>query len=409
MNPEMSLVASLLIDPKLIQNLDINPDWVETESLKEILVAIQQTKGQTEYLSDIQKIIKQNNALSQVDIDELIMLKNSEPTAENAPYLAKTVHKNYVEKMLAKYAKQYSLSQEPKFLESIRLFTDELNALQVQKSDGQISAGYQEFIERLKGAEDPFIRTFPKLDLTLGGGLQGGELVIVGARPAVGKTAFSINLALKILLNNPDTAVDFFTLEMTLQQMMNRFISNRSKINSQLIRNPKKLNTQQKNSAVKAYKDLEQMDLRVYDQEYTQLNDIVFAIRKRAKAGKYVAIVDYAGLIQVADSRKNERQVMNEVTRTLKLLTNELGITIVLLAQLNRETDKSNKIPALSDLKESGSLEQDANIVMMLYLPDVDDRKQVKMKIAKNRDGAIGELPFVFRPQFMDFDTEVGP
>lgn len=409
MNPEMSLVASLLIDPKLINNLDINPDWIETESLREILVAIQQTEGQTEYLSDLQKIIKQNNALSRVDIDELIMLKNSEPTAENAPYLAKTVHKNYVEKMLARYTKQYSLSQEPKFLESIRIFTDELNALQVQKSDGKISAGYQEFIERLKGTEDPFIKTFPKLDLTLGGGLQGGELVIVGARPAVGKTAFSINLALKILTNNDDVAVDFFTLEMTLQQMMNRFISNRSKINSQLIRNPKKLNSQQKNNAVKAYKDLEQMDLRVYDQEYTQLNDIVFAIRKRAKPGKYVAIVDYAGLIQVADSRKNERQVMNEVTRTLKLLTNELGITIVLLAQLNRETDKSNKIPALSDLKESGSLEQDANIVMMLYLPDVEDRKQVKMKIAKNRDGAIGELPFVFRPQFMDFDTEVGP
>lgn len=409
MNPEISLVASLLIDPKLINNLDINPDWIETESLREILVAIQQTEGQTEYLSDLQKIIKQNNALSRVDIDELIMLKNSEPTAENAPFLTKTVHKNYVEKMLARYTKQYSLSQEPKFLESIRIFTDELNALQVQKSDGKISAGYQEFIERLKGTEDPFIKTFPKLDLTLGGGLQGGELVIVGARPAVGKTAFSINLALKILINNDDVAVDFFTLEMTLQQMMNRFISNRSKINSQLIRNPKKLNTQQKNSAVKAYKDLEQMDIRVYDQEYTQLNDIVFAIRKRAKAGKYVAIVDYAGLIQVADSRKNERQVMNEVTRTLKLLTNELGITIVLLAQLNRETDKSNKVPALSDLKESGSLEQDANIVMMLYLPDVDDRKQVKMKIAKNRDGAIGELPFVFRPQFMDFDTEVGP
>ncbi|MFR3684876.1 MAG: DnaB-like helicase C-terminal domain-containing protein, partial [Enterococcus sp.] len=120
----------------------------------------------------------------------------------------------------------------------------------------------------------------------------------------------------------------------------------------------------------------------------------------------YLAIIDYAGLIAVSDSRKNERQAMNEVTRRLKLLTNELGITIVLLAQLNRDTDKTNKPPTLSDLKESGSLEQDANIVMFLYRTDIEDRKHVQVKIAKSRDGVIGEIPFKFIGQFMDFSTE---
>ena len=149
-------------------------------------------------------------------------------------------------------------------------------------------------------------------------------------------------------------------------------------------------------------------DLRVYGAEYEQLNDIKQVIRKRAKskAGKYVAFIDYAGLVGVTDSRKTERQVMNEVTRTLKLLTNELDITIILFAQLNRGMEqRAEKKPTLADLKESGSLEQDANVVLLLSRNEQNE-KIVDCQIAKNREGMTGCIPFKFIPQFMDFSID---
>ncbi len=405
-NFEMQLAATLLIDPKQIQFLDINPDWIEGDSFKQIISAIQSKNGEEELLSDIQKSIKQLYPLSLLTADDLIVLKTSEPTASQAIFFANQVHKDYLKRELKRLTSEYSMSEDDRFLPQITMYQEELESLKKVKSDGSIAKGYADFIEHLEAKENPFIRTFQKLDTSLGGGFGPGELAIIGARPAVGKTAFAINLAMSALERTEGVAVDLFTLEMTTEQMMYRFVSKKAKINNMQIRNPIKLTAQQKRQAAFAYKELSKLNMRIYDQEYTQLNDIVLAIRKRAKKGKYLAIIDYAGLVAVKDSRKNAREVLNEVTRRLKLLTNELGVTIILLSQLSRDTEKTGKQPTLADLKESGSLEQDANIVMFLYRENPDDRKHVQVKIAKSRDGVIGEIPFKFIGQFMEFSTE---
>jgi replicative DNA helicase len=147
-------------------------------------------------------------------------------------------------------------------------------------------------------------------------------------------------------------------------------------------------------------------DLRVYTSEYSNLNDIKYAIKQRLSDKKYVVFVDYAGLITVNDTRKNERQVMNEVTRELKKLTTDYGITIVLLAQLSRAVEqRQDKRPMLSDLKESGSLEQDANVTLLLSADDKDSRK-IRCDVAKNREGMTGVAPFIFDKKFMDFSVD---
>jgi replicative DNA helicase len=392
-NFEMQLTATLLIDPKQIQFLDINPDWIEGDSFKQVISAIQSKNGEEELLSDIQKTIKQLYPLSSLTADDLIVLKTSEPTASQVSFYANQVHKDYLKRELKRLTSEYSLSEDDRFLTQITMYQEELESLKKVKSDGSIAKGYADFVEHLEAKQNPFIRTFPKLDTSLGGGFGPGELAVIGARPAVGKTAFAINLAMS-------------ALEMTTEQMMYRFVSKKAKINNMQIRNPIKLPNEKKRQAALAYKELSKLNIRIYDQEYTQLNDIVLAIRKRAKKGKYLAIIDYAGLVAVKDSRKNAREILNEVTRRLKLLTNELGITVILLSQLSRDTEKTGKVPTLADLKESGSLEQDANIVMFLYREKPDDRKHVQVKIAKSRDGVIGEIPFKFIGQFMEFSTE---
>lgn len=406
-NFEMKLTSTLLQEPKSIQLLSINPDWIQGDSFKEIVSAIQSKNGEEELLSDIQKSIKQLFPLSVLTVEDLIMLRDSEPTASQNSFFANQVHKGYLRRELKRMTAEYARSEDDRFLEQIARYQEELQGLKHVKMDGSIVKGYKDFVEHLKAVDNPFLKTFTPLDTALGGGFGPGELVVIGARPSVGKTAFALNLSLKTLTRNEDTAVDFFTLEMTQKQMMIRYVSNKAKVNNMQVKNPKGLDAKRKKMAAEAYKEIAAMNLRIYDQEYTQLNDIILAIRKRAREGKYMAIIDYAGLVAVSDSRKNAREVLSEVTRRLKLLTNELGITIILLAQLNRETEKNEKPPTLADLKDSGSLEQDANIVLFLYRPDVEARQKIKLKISKSRDGIIGEIPFKFIGHFMDFSPEV--
>lgn len=405
-NFEMQFTACLLNDPKQINYVDVNPDWFINDSFKEIVIAIQHKKGEQELLSDVLTTIKQLSPFNKTSIDDLIILRDSEPTSSMTEFYAIQIHKSFVKNELKRLTDSYSNSEDERLLQQITDYQEELQSLNKRKMDGSIK-GYEQFIEHLKAEKNEFIQTFKPLDTSLGGGFGPGELVVIGARPSVGKTAFAINLALKSIEKNEKIATDIFTLEMTQEQMMYRFVSNRAKVNNMQIRNPKGLDRSKKNLAAKAYQEVSNMNLKIYDQEYTQLNDIIAAIKKRAEKGKYLAIIDYAGLVAVNDSRKDQRQIISEVTRRLKLLTNELQITIILLAQLNRETEKTGKIPTLADLKDSGSLEQDANIVMFLYRPNEEERQSVKVKIAKSRDGVIGEIPFKFIGQFMDFSPEV--
>jgi replicative DNA helicase len=405
-NFEMQFTASLLNDPKQINDIDVNPDWFINDSFKEIVIAIQSKKGEQELLNDILTTIKQLSPFNKISIDDLILLRDSEPTSAMTEFYAIQIHKVFVKNELKRLTDNYSDSEDERLLQQITDYQEELLGLNKRKMDGSIR-GYDRFVEHLKAEKNEFIQTFKPLDTSLGGGFGPGELVVVGARPAVGKTAFAINLALQSLAKNEEIATDIFTLEMTQEQMMYRFVSNKAKVNNMQIRNPKGLDRSKKNLAAKAYQEISEMNLKIYDQEYTQLNDIITAIKKRAEKGKYLAIIDYVGLVAVSDSRKDQRQIISEVTRRLKLLTNELQITIILLAQLNRETEKTGKVPTLADLKDSGSLEQDANIVMFLYRPDEENRQAIKVKIAKSRDGVIGELPFKFIGQFMDFSPEV--
>ncbi|WP_143353258.1 DnaB-like helicase C-terminal domain-containing protein, partial [Enterococcus villorum] len=308
------------------------------------------------------------NLLNSGTLEDLDTLVGNAPEDDITAHLVYFVKKDYIERELASTAKEFALNSTEDLAERLQGLLAEKNALKQNKPNGRLDNVYQEFLG-LIDTEKPLLQTFDKLDNYLGGGLSGGQLVVIGARPAVGKTALGTSMAMEILQKNEGITIDFFTLEMTAWQLTARFVSRKAKINSILFRNPHNLSEKNKQITKQAFQEIMQHDLRVYGAEYEQLNDIKQVIYKRAKdkAGRYVAFIDYAGLVGVTDSRKTERQVMNEVTRTLKLLTNELDITIILFAQLNRGMEqRAEKKPTLADLKESGSLEQDANVVLLL-------------------------------------------
>ncbi len=221
-------------------------------------------------------------------------------------------------------------------------------------------------------------------------------------------TAFALNLMEQMFEKNEDVACDFFTFEMGQNELITRLIAKKTRINSMLFLKKNNLSPENKEKSRKAYmRMIKEYDLRVFTSEYSKLNDIKSAIKKnKNRKNKYVAFIDYAGLITVNDSRKNERQVMNEVTRELKKLTTDYDITIILLAQLSRAVESRNDgKPILSDLKESGSLEQDANIVMLLSA-DKNNSQKISCDVAKNREGMVGVAPFIFNKQYMDFSID---
>lgn len=406
MNNELKLVAEMLNNPSIITNIDIDSEWFESSQCKLIVESMTRLRGMKYTTEQVHREMRTIDYFKAGTADELDILKNSANQLGIERELARIIHNDYLDRNLhsasIKYAETLSKTDGDKLT---RLLEEKRDVNHI-KSDGKLDKAFSEFSENLDKPSD-VLTTYKPLDAFLGGGLTGGKLIVLAGRPATGKTAFALNIMHKLFTDNENVQCDFFTFEMGQNELMTRLVSKETHINSLLFVGKDKLSQENKVKARKAYEEMKNtFDLRVYTSEYSNLNDIKYAIKQRLSDKKYVVFVDYAGLITVNDTRKNERQVMNEVTRELKKLTTDYGITVVLLAQLSRAVEqRQDKRPMLSDLKESGSLEQDANVTLLLSADDKDSRK-IRCDVAKNREGMTGVAPFIFDKKFMDFSVD---
>jgi replicative DNA helicase len=247
----------------------------------------------------------------------------------------------------------------------------------------------------------------PKVNELLGGGLSGGQLIIVGARPSTGKSAFVINMMDGIQRNSAEMVIDLYSLEMTNKETRNRFISLTSRVPMRVIKRNIP-DSDQKQKVTAAAKEFDGSNIKIVE-DAKRLGQISQSIRARAASaqkGHYVAFIDYLGLIEPDQPTGNRYQDVTHITRALKVLANELDVPIVLLSQLNRENARNNRAPELYDLRDSGSIEQDANVVIFLYRTDDEEdssKRQVMVKVAKNRDGELKSMQFEFLPATMLF------
>ena len=407
MNEELHLIAELLEDTSLITSLEVNSEWFENNSAKKYITAIEQLSGMTYTVDDVYREVKRIDFFNAGTTDEIEMLKGHATKKANVEDLANRLHLKYIDSRLVQATQQYIMTRSQKDFIEMQKYTELRADISVTKSNGSLQKPYVEF-HRSLDVEQGVLETYKPIDNLLGGGFTGGKLIIMAGRPATGKTALALNLMEQMFEKNEDVACDFFTFEMGQNELVTRLISKKTRINSMLFVKKNNLSPDNKEKAREAYKDiLTRYDLRVFTSEYSKLNDIKSAIKKnRERKKNYVAFIDYAGLITVNDSRKNERQVMNEVTRELKKLTTDYNITVILLAQLSRAVEsRGDGKPVLSDLKESGSLEQDANVVMLLSADQNNERK-IRCDIAKNREGMTGVAPLMFDKRFMDFSID---
>lgn len=258
---------------------------------------------------------------------------------------------------------------------------------------------------------------FTELD-KMTSGLHPGEMTIIAARPSMGKTAFSLNVAQNIALREKKT-IAYFSLEMGKDAMMMRMLSAESKVSMGDIRNGK-IQDSAWPKLINAASALSEASIFIDDTPGMSPFEIRSRARRlKAEHGLDCIMIDYLQLMSMKQKYSSREQEVAEISKSLKSIAKELQIPIIALAQLNRGVEgRSDRRPMLSDLRESGSIEQDADVIMMLYRDDYYDKEDpdkqghAEVIVGKQRNGATGTVKLRFDAKYNRFrnpDTEGGP
>ncbi|UQB01179.1 replicative DNA helicase [Pediococcus pentosaceus] len=400
---EKEVIGILLNHPDKLEAIPLESDWFGYPEYRMLFEAMRKSASH-----DLFDVYGKYNQLSKTPLDfSSVKSMRDEFTLvsqlnNDIQLIRKSAYNRQLNSAIAAYQAN-PFSENEQALREILAKNETVESV----DNGRLDEAVEELKDSLTHPKPRGISTFKKLDSVLGGGMYGSMLFTIGARPSTGKTAFSVNLAYEAMMNDGDVEVDFFTLEMNKQEMLNRFISRITGVSSSMLRSK----ADELDNVVKTLIDetavsLLASKLRVYD-GLENLGEIIQTIRKnasKAQSGKYIAIVDYIGLVKVPNVKDRYIEV-GEVTRELKRLTNEFNIPIVALSQLSRGIEnRQDKRPQLSDLRESGSIEQDSNVVAFLHRPQgVNSDRVVQLSIRKNREGELADINFTFIGEEMTF------
>ncbi len=341
------------------------------------------------------------------------------PTSANVRYYAQIVKEKAMLRRLIKVTEsiQNDCYAGNKDLESI--FADtEKNVFQLLQSQDsgefvpikQIVIHALDRIEkasRIQGNVTGIATGFIDLDYRMSG-LQPSDLILVAARPSMGKTAFVLNIAQYTAFHS-DLATAVFSLEMSKEQLVNRLFSLESRVDAQVLRNGN-LSDAEWEKLIEGAGTIGRSRLIIDDTPGISITEL------RSKCRKYklehdirLIIIDYLQLMSGNGRTDSRQQEISEISRALKALARELHVPVIALSQLSRAVEqRPDHRPMLSDLRESGAIEQDADVVMFLYRDDyynkdTDKKNIAEVIIAKQRNGPIGTVNLVWLPQYTKF------
>jgi len=351
-------------------------------------------------------------------------LTSAVPTSANVEYYAKIVQGASVRRALVRISNEVIATAHDESLGSRFIIEDaerkifELTDRQQTgsyKSAGEIVSKTIEAIERLYHTKDSYTGVpsgFGDLD-NMTSGFQNAEFIVIGARPSVGKTALACTMAANMTIRFK-IPVGFFTLEMADMALMQRIIASEARISSQKIRTAL-LTPADFHSLTEAAARIYEAPLFIDDTPSIRLLDLRAQARRMITQHQIRAIfIDYLSLITPEREGNIPRhEQIAEISRSLKALARELNIPVITLSQVRRETE--GKRPSLADLRESGSIEQDADVVIFLHRErsfdgDSEDRNNVETEVivAKQRNGPVGTVKLAFLPQYTKFEQLTG-
>lgn len=368
------------------------------------------------------------NQLEQVGGAEyLAQLTNSDLYAANAEYYATVVReKSMQRKLIETCASIISRSYDTP---DVRELLDESEKSVLDVAQRLVSRDFQSTSDVLKSVFDKLtalrdshevvtgISTgYGQLD-TLTAGLQPSDLVIIAARPSMGKTAFAICLTLNAAIGK-GASVGLFSLEMSKEQLVQRMLSVRGKVNMGKLRQPSRLTDNEFRDLCEAADVLNQSQIYIDDTPALSTLELRSRARRLKKEGKLdLIVIDYLQLMRAGRRIDSREQEIADISRSLKGLAKELNIPVVALAQLNRKVEeRTDKRPQMADLRESGAIEQDADMIMFIYREDVynkksDERPEIgkaEIIIGKQRNGPLGTAHLAYHSPYTSFE-EVAP
>lgn len=349
----------------------------------------------------------------------LSQLANAVPTAANVDYYAQIVEEKSMLRRLIRTATQIVSNGFASEDEVGALLSDaEQRILEI--ANRRLSSGFVairdvlmevfervEFLSQNRGGTTGVPSGFVDLD-KMTSGFQRSDLIIVAARPSVGKTAFALNIAQNVGVRANET-VAIFSLEMGAAQLVQRMICAEANIDANVMRNGE-LKSEDWEKLTMAIGALSEANIYIDDSASLTVADIRAKCRRLKKErGIGMILIDYLQLIQGRGRGDNRQQEVSEISRTLKQIARELDVPVIALSQLSRGVEqRQDKRPMMSDLRESGSIEQDADIVAFLYRDDYYDKETEKKNIieiiiAKQRNGPVGTVELAFLKQFNKF------
>ena len=268
-----------------------------------------------------------------------------------------------------------------------------------------------EAASRMKGNVTGLATGFIDLDYKTSG-FQPSDLILIAARPSMGKTAFVLNIA-EYMAFRSNLTVAVFSLEMSREQLVNRLFSLESRVDSQLLRTGN-LSDSDWASLIEAAGVIGRSNLIIDDTPGISVTEL------RSKCRKYklehnlgIIMIDYLQLMQGSRRTESRQQEISDISRSLKEIARELKVPVVALSQLSRAVEqRPDHRPMLSDLRESGAIEQDADVCMFIYRddyynPDTEDKNIAEIIIAKQRNGPIGTVRLAWMPQYTRFGNEL--
>ncbi|GCE11232.1 replicative DNA helicase [Tengunoibacter tsumagoiensis] len=430
---ECGVLGSIIIDPEAIMQV---ADFLVPEdfyrdahrSIYETILLLYEQHEPADFITICDEL-EQKNKLEEVGgASYITSLINQVPTSGNVEYYGRIVERTAILRRLIHAAGQIAAVAYEEGDAEVALDKAEKLIFNITQRHaradfsnlGELLGDYMAKLDQLhekRGAIVGVPTGFTDLD-RMTGGLQRSDLIILAARPAVGKTSFALSLAHNSAIKHKQS-IAVFSLEMSKEQLVQRLLSMDAGIDQQRLRTGW-IEDEEWERIVYAMGTLSEANIWIDDTAGISTMEMRSKARRlQTEHGVDLIIVDYLQLMQSsAGGKRNENRVqeISEISRNLKGLARELNVPVIALAQLSRAVEsRTSKVPQLSDLRESGSIEQDADIVMFIYRdevynPDTERKGIADIIVAKHRNGPVGEVSLFFQASQTRFcDLEVSP
>jgi replicative DNA helicase len=428
LDAEESVLGGVLLDPhaldRTIEMMGVEDFYRETHrKIFRAMLALSE-KSEPIDLVTLTDTLRARGELQDIGgATYLAELQDKVPSAANIAHYARIVREKAVLRSLINVSNEIA-GRCYNGEEDIERFLDEAERLIFEVSEKRVRPAFFKMSEMIMDTVKTVERLFERKELVTGvatgfldldrmtAGLQPADLIIVAARPSMGKTAFVLNIAQYVALH-ANTAVGLFSLEMSKEQLVMRMLCSEARVDNAKVRTGY-LGERDFPRLAMAAGRLAEAPIFIDDtpaQNVLELRAKARRLKREANVG--LIVIDYLQLMRGLTAQENRTQELSEISRSLKSLAKELGVPVIALSQLNRQVEqRADKRPMMSDIRESGSIEQDADVIMFIYRDEVykadsQDEGVAEVVVGKQRNGPTGTVRLAFRREYTRFDNLV--